>query len=432
MAFNFLFGQQGFPQNFINPEFFNNNPNNTQQADNKNVIPPASEKVLRSLPTVTVTADDLQEETNKECLICLDPHILGSKACKLPCGHLYHHECVTDWLKRHCTCPVCHFEFETSDESYERERKRRMLARKPRYRRDELERKTVSQLRELMTSLNISHTGCIDKRDLVDRLVSSGKVQVTEGVPTIEFSKEELYTMSVQELRHLLRSYGLSSVGAIEKRELINTLLESGRVSLKHSPDFTSKASESAAEKGDSKPAAQSDSMFPTGSGTGSGTGPGTGGSSDSSMKSMQTELEKNQNNSSEYNQTSTGICSNSYNDSSKSINDNNSNSHLKSTPSSTERRNHNCCSTSSGGFHASSSPSTPDARPNTSNSATSSAQQSSTGVYEMSESVLQTMPIKELKSIMTAFGISFVGCYERSDIIKRMEASNSIRIIRS
>lgn len=34
--------------------------------------PPASRRVLKNLPLVEVTADDLLEENNKECLVCLE------------------------------------------------------------------------------------------------------------------------------------------------------------------------------------------------------------------------------------------------------------------------------------------------------------------------------------------------------------------------
>ena len=67
--------------------------------------PPACKRAIDSLPTVVVTADDLLEETNKECLICLDPQVVGTTACKLPCGHLYHLSCLKEWLEKHCTCP---------------------------------------------------------------------------------------------------------------------------------------------------------------------------------------------------------------------------------------------------------------------------------------------------------------------------------------
>jgi Ring finger domain len=66
--------------------------------------PPASTRAIRNLPIVKVTADDLLEETNKECLICLEEQKMGSYACKLACGHLYHKQCLTEWLEKHCSC----------------------------------------------------------------------------------------------------------------------------------------------------------------------------------------------------------------------------------------------------------------------------------------------------------------------------------------
>jgi Ring finger domain len=67
-------------------------------------VPPASKKAIRDLAIVQVTADDLIEESNKECLICLDDQRIGSYACKLACGHLYHKTCLTEWLQKSCTC----------------------------------------------------------------------------------------------------------------------------------------------------------------------------------------------------------------------------------------------------------------------------------------------------------------------------------------
>ena len=106
--------------------------------------PPASRKVLSNLPLVTVTADDLLEASNKECTVCLDEQKLGSLACKLPCGHLFHKECVKDWLCRHCICPVCRLELETDDTNFEMARSKRMESRKIRIRLDELKAKSIS------------------------------------------------------------------------------------------------------------------------------------------------------------------------------------------------------------------------------------------------------------------------------------------------
>lgn len=32
----------------------------------------------------------------------------------LPCGHLFHSNCVGDWLERHATCPECRTEITSS------------------------------------------------------------------------------------------------------------------------------------------------------------------------------------------------------------------------------------------------------------------------------------------------------------------------------
>lgn len=64
------------------------------QPQRPSVAPPASKRLLRNLPTVRVTSDDLIEETNKNCCICLDDHSIGDTAVKLPCGHIYHPTCL--------------------------------------------------------------------------------------------------------------------------------------------------------------------------------------------------------------------------------------------------------------------------------------------------------------------------------------------------
>lgn len=195
--------------------------------------PPASQRVLASLPHVKITADDILEATNKECLICLEEQKIGSWACKLQCGHLFHRNCVAEWLEKHCTCPVCRFELETDDSAYESERKKRMKNRKLRLRMDELNSKSIAQLRELSQYLNIDISGCIDKTEIVEKLVKSGGIEITEGMPPMEMSEEEFYSQTVSQLKFLLLSFGISDRDVIEKSELRSKLLSSGRIVFK-------------------------------------------------------------------------------------------------------------------------------------------------------------------------------------------------------
>lgn len=195
--------------------------------------PPVSSKHLaKYLTPISVTADDLLEETNKECAICLGDQLIGDPASKLPCGHLFHVECVEQWLRLHCTCPVCRFELETDDSCYELDRRGRMKDRKLRYRRDELDKKSISALKEIMGQFKLDSVNCYDKRDLVDKLIASGHIELVEGTPRLEMTEEEISKKSVRQLREIMLSFGISMEGAIEKSDLIHRLLDSGRINI--------------------------------------------------------------------------------------------------------------------------------------------------------------------------------------------------------
>lgn len=61
-------------------------------------VPAAS---IAALPTVTVS------DTAEVCAVCTEPLPLAAAARRLPCGHLYHSDCIVPWLSLHNTCPVC-------------------------------------------------------------------------------------------------------------------------------------------------------------------------------------------------------------------------------------------------------------------------------------------------------------------------------------
>lgn len=47
------------------------------------------------------------ENIQKECTICLEDFIIGREIITLPCFHIFHVECICDWLRRNKTCPLC-------------------------------------------------------------------------------------------------------------------------------------------------------------------------------------------------------------------------------------------------------------------------------------------------------------------------------------
>ena len=63
------------------------------------------------------------------------------------------------------------------------------IDRKVRYRKDELMSMSIKELRALLGIYSLSSTGCVDKRDMVDRLISSGSVDVIEGVPIMDMTR---------------------------------------------------------------------------------------------------------------------------------------------------------------------------------------------------------------------------------------------------
>ncbi|KAJ9182516.1 hypothetical protein P3X46_006502 [Hevea brasiliensis] len=47
------------------------------------------------------------ERSGTVCGVCLDELSIGSEARRLPWSHVYHSNCIVEWLKKNKTCPVC-------------------------------------------------------------------------------------------------------------------------------------------------------------------------------------------------------------------------------------------------------------------------------------------------------------------------------------
>ncbi|CAM8935038.1 unnamed protein product [Rhodiola kirilowii] len=51
-----------------------------------------------------------QKNKPEECSICIEEYKTGDELLTLPCLHLYHKPCITQWLTHSKTCPVCNMD----------------------------------------------------------------------------------------------------------------------------------------------------------------------------------------------------------------------------------------------------------------------------------------------------------------------------------
>merc|ERR1712194_376572 len=156
----------------------------------------------------------------------------------MPCGHIFCTKCITEWLKTQCTCPVCRYELPTSDIEYEKERKSKPM-RKAKYKREELKKMTVKELKSIMSACGIKNDGFSEKGEFVDAISKSDRIEL---IPDTEadwdvYYEFDLRSMDVERLRNSFKMFGLVIPNADEnptKDELIGLLLNSGKV--RHNP----------------------------------------------------------------------------------------------------------------------------------------------------------------------------------------------------
>mmetsp|Transcript_34556 Transcript_34556/g.40005 ORF Transcript_34556/g.40005 Transcript_34556/m.40005 type:complete len:316 (-) Transcript_34556:30-977(-) len=72
---------------------------------------PATRELIDNLEGVEITEDQYEYKEQKgqnlppECSICID--LLNENTVRLGCSHLFHRQCISQWLEIHNACPVC-------------------------------------------------------------------------------------------------------------------------------------------------------------------------------------------------------------------------------------------------------------------------------------------------------------------------------------
>ncbi|XP_060959452.1 uncharacterized protein LOC133030658 [Cannabis sativa] len=62
-----------------------------------------------------VGEDDDDDELGKSCAVCLEEFGVGTKGARMPhCLHLFHVNCICNWLRKNLSCPVCRSQLDIS------------------------------------------------------------------------------------------------------------------------------------------------------------------------------------------------------------------------------------------------------------------------------------------------------------------------------
>jgi hypothetical protein len=93
--------------------------------------PPASKEAVSKLKKFKMTEEYCKKDPDKQtleypaCSVCLTDIAKDEDTVLVPCGHMFHDQCIMKWLEMHSSCPVCRFELPTDDPDYERNRQNR-------------------------------------------------------------------------------------------------------------------------------------------------------------------------------------------------------------------------------------------------------------------------------------------------------------------
>ncbi|KAL3828666.1 hypothetical protein ACJIZ3_017468 [Penstemon smallii] len=77
---------------------------------------PAPQSTIDALPTIRITQTHLRKDEmgnpnpDATCAVCLVDFELGARARKMPCAHIFHSDCIVNWLRQRNSCPVCRIE----------------------------------------------------------------------------------------------------------------------------------------------------------------------------------------------------------------------------------------------------------------------------------------------------------------------------------
>lgn len=76
---------------------------------------PVDEELLNLLPEITIENTEKLPAEKRDCVVCLTKYEINDKVIILPCTHLFHTKCISDWFKTQNTCPICKYKIDSSN-----------------------------------------------------------------------------------------------------------------------------------------------------------------------------------------------------------------------------------------------------------------------------------------------------------------------------
>ena len=97
-----LMAKQNYSSNINNNKFESNKKYKPKKENKK--IDIKKNTLIDQIETIKYNIDDT---TFFQCGICMDTFVENEKIKKLPCDHIFHTECMSQWIQTQKTCPFC-------------------------------------------------------------------------------------------------------------------------------------------------------------------------------------------------------------------------------------------------------------------------------------------------------------------------------------
>jgi hypothetical protein len=91
---------------------------------------------------------------------------------------------------------------------------------------------SIRELRELGDRLKVTVVTIVDKQELIEKVVGSGRIDIIAAPDPVEYPLSLLHAMGVAELRRCMAHAGVffAPIDVVEKGDMVHIFVNSGRL----------------------------------------------------------------------------------------------------------------------------------------------------------------------------------------------------------